>query len=235
MCIRDRDTHVAVHAERHVRWALVREMVRSSWRDLSAASVAQTFAQMIRAGRQTIIPFYGLAILGLNAGQVGLIQSASSSVDMILFIPAGYLMDRFGRKVAAVPSFAIMAVGMVLIPFTTDYLTLMAAATIIGLGNGLGTGTMMTLGADLAPPGATGEFLGLWRLIGDTGRAGGPPAGGRLDWRGGVRRPAATHQAGVLVHPPPPSPRHSTIPSISPPPSTRRRLATRSMTRCSTN
>ncbi|HBY44766.1 MAG: MFS transporter [Thermomicrobiales bacterium] len=174
------DTHVAVHAERHVRWALVREMVRSSWRDLSAASVAQTFAQMIRAGRQTIIPFYGLAILGLNAGQVGLIQSASSSVDMILFIPAGYLMDRFGRKVAAVPSFAIMAVGMVLIPFTTDYLTLMAAATIIGLGNGLGTGTMMTLGADLAPPGATGEFLGLWRLIGDTGRAGGPLAVGSL-------------------------------------------------------
>jgi MFS-type transporter involved in bile tolerance (Atg22 family) len=33
---------------------------------------------------------------------------------------------------------------------------------------------MMTLGADLAPPGAVGEFLGFWRLIGDTGQSGGP-------------------------------------------------------------
>lgn len=175
-----KDTQVAVHSERGARWGLVREMVRANWRDLSAASVAQTFAQMIRAGRQTIIPFYGLSVLGLDAGQVGLIQSASSSVDMILFIPAGYLMDHFGRKVAAVPSFAVMAVGMVLVPFTTGYLTLMAAATLIGVGNGLGSGTMMTLGADLAPPGATGEFLGLWRLIGDSGRAGGPLAVGSL-------------------------------------------------------
>ena len=49
-----------------------------------------------------------------------------------------------------------------------------------GIGNGLGSGTMMTLGADLAPPGATGEFLGLWRLIGDSGRATGPLAVGAL-------------------------------------------------------
>lgn len=175
-----KDTRVVVHSDRGVRWGLVRNLVRTNWRDLGAASVAQTFAQLIRSGRQTIIPFYGASVLGLGVAEVGLIQTASSSVDMLLFIPAGYLMDHFGRKVAAVPSFAIMGVGMVLIPFATSYLTLMAAAVLIGLGNGLGSGTMMTLGADLAPPGATGEFLGLWRLIGDTGRATGPMAVGSL-------------------------------------------------------
>jgi MFS family permease len=45
---------------------------------------------------------------------------------------------------------------------------------LIGLGNGLSSGLMMTLGADLAPPGATGEFLGVWRLIGDVGAVMGP-------------------------------------------------------------
>jgi MFS-type transporter involved in bile tolerance (Atg22 family) len=45
---------------------------------------------------------------------------------------------------------------------------------VIGLGNGLGSGTMMTLGADLAPADSRGEFLGVWRLIGDGGSAGGP-------------------------------------------------------------
>jgi MFS family permease len=174
------DTRVRTHADRGVRWGLVREMVRSNGRDLASAGVAQTFGQMIRAGRQAIIPFYGEAVLGLNVAEIGTIQSASSTIDMVLFVPAGYLMDTFGRKTAAVPSFAIMAVGMACIPFTDSYFTLMAAAGAIGLGNGLGSGTMMTLGADLAPPGATGEFLGLWRLIGDTGSASGPLVVGGL-------------------------------------------------------
>ena len=39
----------------------------------------------------------------------------------------------------------------------------------MGFGNGLGAGTMMTLGADLAPPGRIGPFLAGWRLLGDSG------------------------------------------------------------------
>jgi MFS family permease len=174
------DTRQEHHTERHVRWALVRAMIRANGRDLAAAGVAQTFGQMIRTGRQTIIPFYATSVLGLSTAEIGLIQSASSTLDMLLFVPAGFLMDRFGRKTAAVPSFAIMAFGMLFIPFTTSFLTLLLAAMVIGMGNGLGAGTMMTLGADLSPPGATGEFLGLWRLIGDTGQAGGPLLVGAL-------------------------------------------------------
>jgi MFS family permease len=168
------DTRVVTHTDRRVRWALVGSMIRTNGRDLSAAAVAQVFAQVIRAGRQALIPFYAEAVLGLNVAQIGTIQSASSVVDMAMFIPAGLMMDRFGRKTAAVPSFAVMAVGMACIPLTDSYLTLLGAAMVIGFGNGLGSGTMMTLGADLAPVGATGEFLGIWRLIGDTGAASGP-------------------------------------------------------------
>jgi MFS family permease len=159
---------------RGTRWRTVGRLFQTHGRDLSAAAVAQTFAQMIRAGRQLLIPLYGRNVLGLDAGEIGLVMSVSSAVDVAMFFPAGVLMDRFGRKVAAVPSFAVMAFGVALIPLAHDFTTLMLAALVIGLGNGLGSGTMMTLGADLAPPGATGEFLGLWRLIGDAGQAGGP-------------------------------------------------------------
>jgi len=58
---------------------------------------------------------------------------------------------------------------------------------VIGLGNGLGSGTMMTLGADLAPEGATGEFLGLWRLIGDAGAFLGPISVGLIAGAAGLR------------------------------------------------
>jgi MFS family permease len=156
------------------RWRLVGAGVRRNARDLSAAATAQTLGQMIRAGRFLIIPLWGAKQLGLDAAQVGTIVTAGAILDVSMFIPAGMLMDRFGRKVAAVPSFALMALGIGLIPFTRDFLTLLLVAMLIGLGNGLGSGLMMTLGADLAPPGATGEFLGIWRLIGDVGAVTGP-------------------------------------------------------------
>lgn len=156
------------------RWGVVRQTIRANARDLSAAGVAQLFAQMIRQGRQLLIPLIGAQQLGLNAAEVGMVMTISSVVDMSMFFPAGLLMDRYGRKLASVPSFAIMAVGIGLVPFATDFLTLSAAGVVIGLGNGLGSGSMMTLGADLAPPEATGEFLGIWRLIGDVGMVTGP-------------------------------------------------------------
>lgn len=156
------------------RWRTVGRLVKTNGRDLGAAATAQTFAQMIRAGRHLIIPLYGVDMLGLDVAEVGLIMTLAAALDVSMFFPAGLLMDRFGRKVAAVPSFAVMAVGVATIPLANDFAGLLIAALIVGLGNGLGSGTMMTLGADLAPPGATGEFLGIWRLIGDIGAVAGP-------------------------------------------------------------
>lgn len=158
------------------RWKLVGGVLRANRADLSAAFIAQTFAQMIRAGRQFLVPIYGADVIGLNAAQLGIILSVAAVLDVAMFVPAGILMDRFGRKVAAVPSFAIMAVGVAMIPFAHSAVMLTVAAGVIGFGNGLGSGTMMTLGADLAPDGATGEFLGVWRLIGDAGAFLGPVA-----------------------------------------------------------
>ena len=181
------------------RWRLVRSLIRRNGRDLAAASVAQTFAQMIRAGRYFIIPIYGADILGLDAATVGLIMTLGAIVDVSMFFPAGLLMDRFGRKVAAVPSFAVMAIGVAIIPLTHHQFGLMAASVVIGFGNGLGSGTMMTLGADLAPPGATGEFLGVWRLVGDVGAVSGPLVVGAMATALGLRASAVALAAVGMV------------------------------------
>jgi MFS family permease len=91
-----------------------------------------------------------------------------------MFPVAGFIMDRFGRRYAIVPCFFIFATGMAMVPLTGSYLTLLIAGIVMGLGNGLGSGTMMTTGADLAPREGTGEFLSVWRLVGDVGHATGP-------------------------------------------------------------
>lgn len=172
--------HAEAGATRHMRWRIVGRLARQHWRELATAGSAQIFGQMIRAGRQIIVPLYGKDAIGLDVAQIGSIVSLSSAVDMTLFLPAGMLMDRLGRKFASVPSFIVLAVGMALVPLAHTYAGLLVASLVMGLGNGIGSGTMMTLGADLAPRRATGEFLGLWRLIGDTGSSAGPIAVGAI-------------------------------------------------------
>lgn len=169
-----RETGPTTDSKETARWRLMLAVVRTHWRDLTTAGSAQVFAQMIRTGRQLIVPLYGSNVLGLDIAAIGTIVSVSAAIDMSLFLPAGFLMDRLGRKYASVPSFLVMGIGMAMIPLAHDFTGLLIATGVVGLGNGLGSGTMMTLGADLAPSYAVGEFLGAWRLIGDVGNAGGP-------------------------------------------------------------
>ena len=150
------------------------ETLKTQYRVLATAGSGQLFAQMIRAGRAIIIPLYAADVIGLDVRAIGLIISIAAAIDMLLFYPTGIIMDRYGRKYAIIPSFFFQAVGMFLVPFTGSFLELMGAATLIGFGNGLGSGVMMTLGADLAPEDSRGEFLGIWRLIGDSGFTGAP-------------------------------------------------------------
>lgn len=156
------------------------DILTQHYRVLASAGSGQLLAQMIRASKQVIIPLYGANVLGLDLQALGLIMSISSFIDFSMFYPAGLLMDRLGRKYAILPCFFLQAAGMALVPLATSALGLLICASVIGLGNGLGSGTMMTLGADLAPKAGLGEFLGVWRLIGDSGAMGAPVAVGAI-------------------------------------------------------
>ena len=150
------------------------DVVRSRIQLLIPAGVGQLFAQMIRAGRTAIIPLYAADVIGLNVDGIGWLLGIAAFVEMTLFYPAGWIMDNWGRKYAIVPSFLIQAIAMACVPFASTFTTLLLCVMTIGAGNGLSSGAMMTLGADLSPSKGRGEFLGIWRLIGDIGGAGGP-------------------------------------------------------------
>ncbi|HET9733088.1 MAG TPA: MFS transporter [Acidimicrobiales bacterium] len=127
----------------------------------------------LRSSRQALLPLWASHI-GVDAAGVSLVFGVSSGLDMLLFAPAGYASDRWGRKVVALSCLAVLAVGHLLIPLTGDFTGLMAVGLLLGFGNGLGSGIVMTMGADLAPPVGRPAFLGLWRFVADVGTAGGP-------------------------------------------------------------
>jgi MFS family permease len=62
-------------------------------------------------------------------------------------------------------------VAAAFIPLAHNFYGLMIVAALGGLANGFSSGTMMTVGADLAPEDARGEFLGVWHLLNDAGAA----------------------------------------------------------------
>ncbi len=156
------------------------EISRQHARLLATAGVGQVCVQTLRRGCNIIIPLYADEVVGLTTQQVRSVVMISSAVDMSMFPIAGHMMDRFGRRYATVPGICIFATGMVLMPFTGTFTWLLLAATFMRMGNGIASGTMMTLGADLAPREGTGEFLGLWRLTGDFGGSAGPVIVGNL-------------------------------------------------------
>jgi MFS family permease len=145
---------------------------------LIPAGLGHIFVQTIRSGRGTIIPLYGARMINLDVGEVGLLIGIAAALEMVMFLPAGWLMDNMGRKYAYLPSFGLQAIGMACVPLTGGFAGLLACTSLIGIGNGLSSGGMMTLGSDLAPEDARAEFLGVWRLIGDVGGTTGPAAVG---------------------------------------------------------
>jgi len=53
--------------------------------------------------------------IGLDVAQIGLVYGISSFVDAGLFYPSGYVMDRWGRKWASVPSLLTLTIGLLIL------------------------------------------------------------------------------------------------------------------------
>ena len=126
-----------------------------------------------RASREAVLPLWATHI-GLDAVTVSIVFGIGGAVDLLFSYPAGILMDRYGRRVVAVPSLVIIAVAFLMLPFADDVVSLTVVAVVLGIGNGLGNGVIMTLGADTAPPDTRAEFLAAWRLTHDSGMFVGP-------------------------------------------------------------
>ena len=137
------------------------------------AGVGAMSLSILRASRQAVLPLWADSI-GLDAAAVGIIFGISAAMDMTLFYPAGAASDRFGRKFVAIPCLTILASAFILLPLTDAFVTVALAGILMGFGNGMGSGIVMTLGADFSPDTGRAEFLGVWRTVSDLGTAGGP-------------------------------------------------------------
>ena len=150
---------------------------RTMWRFrrvLSRLGLAAASLSAVRSARQVVLPLWGFSI-GLDAQTIALVVGISGAIDFALFYASGQVMDRFGRLWAALPAMVLMGAGFIALAFTHDLdsaaMWFAMFAAVLGVGNGLSSGILLTLGADVAPRADPAPFLGSWRTLTDAGGA----------------------------------------------------------------
>lgn len=139
-------------------------ITKREWKKLSTIGIAATFLSVARTARTIGLPIWAL-YLKLDPASTALLVGIAATLDVMLFYTSGQVMDKWGRRAAAVPTMALLGITMFLVPLSHDFNTLLLVGLAMSLANGLGSGLIMTLGADLAPTDARGEFLAAFRLM----------------------------------------------------------------------
>ena len=150
-------------------------LFRTIWTNravLGRLGTASGITGALRSSRTVLLPLWALSI-GMHDAQISLVMGISTAIDFALFFSSGQIMDRWGRRWSAVPSMVIMAISPLILCFTHDLtnnvMWFIVCAMILSVGNGLASGLILTLGADMAPRKNPAPFLGAYRFTVDAG------------------------------------------------------------------
>jgi len=152
--------------------------------DLRSTYCSIVFATLVNQSQriivQSMLPLYAVRYLHLSPSKIGMLFSISGVVIFAVMIPAGFLMDRVGRKWCTVPSTAIPALIFLLIPMTTSFTQLAMLIGIAGVAQGLSLGSLATSTYDVVPAHVRGRLQALRRTIAELGSGAAPLFAGYL-------------------------------------------------------
>jgi MFS family permease len=135
---------------------------------------------MHRVTAQSILPLLASSKLGLSPKEVGLLFTISGFSVFAMILPAGFVIDKVGRKWATVPSTGIPALAFLLIPFAASCFQLAVLISFLGIANGLSLGSLATSTYDVVPAHARGRLQAARRTIAEIGGITAPLFGGYL-------------------------------------------------------
>ena len=151
-----------------------------SWRALLSPPIpalftAQFIATLARGaalGGGVIFLFAAYAY-DTDPATLGVLRSSMAVAGIPITLLAGFLMDRFGRKVTIVPGLALLGAAMLFMA-ATAFAHLPFTAFVVGfvwmhVTDSLLSGSMQVLGTDIAPTHARGRFFGAGRMVSQAG------------------------------------------------------------------
>ena len=136
--------------------------------------VAFSLFFMRGGARITLFPLFGSEVVGLNPAEIGDVLSLSAVANLLIVLPGGQLVDRIGRKPVAIWGLILDGLTTAAYGFFDSYGSLLVVSGAFGLASGIASIPPTTMVGDLAPPGAEGSAVGLYRTSGDLGFIVGP-------------------------------------------------------------
>jgi len=162
----------------------VRELFRQidpTLRSTYIVVVLATFTSFAhRVTTQSIVPIFASSTLALTPKEIGMLFTISGLSVFIMILPAGFVIDKVGRKWATVPSTGIPAIAFLLIPFSDSFGQLAVLLAFLGVANGLSLGSLATSTYDVVPAKARGRLQAARRTIAEIGGISAPLIGGYL-------------------------------------------------------
>lgn len=146
------------------------------WMRVALAGVALGALALTRVCQPVLVQLWGVHE-GLDSSHISLLIAVGAGVEIVCMFPGGYLKDRLGRAAILITCLGVYGTGILLLVALSGLLGVagMACAIVImAVGNGLGAGVNMTVGADLSPAVGRARFLGIWALFSNAGALAGP-------------------------------------------------------------
>ena len=126
-----------------------------------------------------ILPIYAND-LGASMNQIGLLTSAWSLSRLIFTAPMGSYADKNSKKRVIIIGLAIYSLVSIFYAFSWDITSLIAVRILHGMGSAMAMPVATAYGAEIAPRGKEGQYMGVLNLAMMAGFAFGPFLGGTL-------------------------------------------------------
>lgn len=144
-----------------------------AWGRVTLVGIAITTLGVARIGQPIIVALWGVH-LGWHASSITFLVAVGSAIELVLMPLGGHLKDSLGRTPTLVACLVTYGTGYLLAPLWPASTGFIVAMVVMSVGNGLGAGINMTIGADLSPARGRARFLSIWAMFTQVGQLGGP-------------------------------------------------------------
>ncbi|MDN6372175.1 MAG: MFS transporter [Brevibacterium aurantiacum] len=143
------------------------------WKAVVLVGISIIALTVARSAQPVVIQLWGIDI-GLRESSISLLIAFGAGLELVFMFLGAYIKDHLGRVATLVACLTIFGSGFVVMVLVPSLSGMVIAVAIMAVGNGLGAGVNMTIGADLSPAIGRARFLGIWAIFSNGGKLGGP-------------------------------------------------------------
>lgn len=145
-----------------------RMSIRGVWQSfhdaLKRLLISDVIIRICEGLSDVFIILYVTHVLNVNAAQYGLLVAIQMTTSMVVYIPAGRIADRIGRKPFVIVTFACFALFPLCIVLASGFASLVGAFMVGGLRE-IGEPSRKAMIVDFADPGIRARTVGLYYLV----------------------------------------------------------------------